>query len=365
MACWHSGNKTRSSFGKRLQTGDTVKVELDIPGRSMTLYKNDECMGKAFNGSLPSGNTYYPAFSLYAKGDALRLLVGDSDAGESKVEAPAVSTTSAPAEVPAARKAQAEMLSAMGYDIEWCIMALENTRDNLEAAAEYLLTHGDELRTRAEAKKKEREDAERLAKQAAEESFFKNLAAQGGGRGGAGASKWVCGVCTFQNAAASAACEMCATARPTGAAAPAGAGGAGAGVTEGTASKWGVKMAIVPDYPPHVLAEVAARHTDRLSVLQEANRRWTMAMDSALISYVDSVCERNGKSPLQLSPEDVSPSPDELLRYPDLDAVTLQDMQLRFLVRTNSRCCVVCLRACILPSRVSFPPRCSATSTAA
>ena len=47
------------------------------------------------------------------------------------------------------------------------------------------------------------------------------------------------------------------------------------------------------------------------------------------------MCERLGKDPVSLSPEDVSPTPEELLRHPELALVPLQDMQLRFLVLRN------------------------------
>ena len=113
------------------------------------------------------------------------------------------------------------------------------------------------------------------------------------------------------------------------------AGDVEAPATATTSTKWGIKVAFVPSFPADELRRVAARHSERLGVLQEANRRWTMAMDSSLVSYVDHVCEQSSKSPLDLSPEDVSPSADELLRFPELADVVLQDMQLRFLVLRN------------------------------
>ena len=91
-ACWHGGSKTNRQFGTRLKTHDTVRVSLDLDTLTLSLAKNGVSMGVAFS-NLPrpdpgrKATHYYPAFSMYNKGDTFTLIsassprVGDDEGG--------------------------------------------------------------------------------------------------------------------------------------------------------------------------------------------------------------------------------------------------------------------------------------------
>lgn len=359
-------------------------MTLDLDARVLSYAKNGEDFGVAFSG-LAYGQTFYPAFSMFNQGDSLTLVSGDTEAPKPKIAVhspyPSFESVSAsaysghkafdPATAPPWRLAKARTLEDMGYPLSWCVRALEATRDNLEQAAEYMLTHDAQLRAadEADAALKRQEDARKATEN--ESQFFVNLAIARSGGAGSGQTHWECDVCTYKNDLAAANCTMCSTARPasvtaasatgggggggsgSGAGAGAGAsggagGGAGAGVGAATSApavaeelstKWGIRCVVIPDFSPSALRQVVGKHSKQLATLQEENRRWTLAMDAALVRFVDSVCARRDKVAVDMTPEDITPTSADLEMHPELSGVALQDMQLRFLVRFD--CCVV------------------------
>lgn len=80
LACWHGGRKVKHPFGKRLKSGDVVRITLDLHRRTLSIALNGQDQGVALD-RLPSSSTledgkFYPAFSFYNKNDEITLLRG-------------------------------------------------------------------------------------------------------------------------------------------------------------------------------------------------------------------------------------------------------------------------------------------------
>lgn len=64
MALWHKGKKISTGFGKRLRTGEVIKLELNREAGTLSLWQDGNPLGVAF-ADLPKGVPLYPAVSLF------------------------------------------------------------------------------------------------------------------------------------------------------------------------------------------------------------------------------------------------------------------------------------------------------------
>jgi hypothetical protein len=64
MALWHKGKKVSTGFGKRLRSGEVIKLELNRDAGTLSIWQDGTALGVAFN-DLPSGVPLYPAISLF------------------------------------------------------------------------------------------------------------------------------------------------------------------------------------------------------------------------------------------------------------------------------------------------------------
>lgn len=185
-ALWHSGRAVTQGFGSRLRTGDVVTVTLDLVVRTLSIRKNGVDFGVAFR-NLPPGR-YYPAFSIYNRGDAFTLLNG-TKASSSGVARPLVAPEP---QVPPHRQELAQTLSNMGFSVPMCVKALAATEDSLELAADYLLVHASELEAEVEAEEAQRARVRREQQHGQEQNWVMSLGASSGGtdteEGGGGSS---------------------------------------------------------------------------------------------------------------------------------------------------------------------------------
>lgn len=180
-ALWHSGRAVTQGFGSRLRTGDVVTVTLDLIARTLSIRKNGVDFGTAFR-NLPPGR-YYPAFSMYNRGDAFTLLNG-TKASASGTARPLVVPEP---QVPPHRQELAQTLSNMGFSVPMCAKALAATEDSLELAADYLLVHAAELEAEVEAEEAQRDRMRREQQHGQEQNWIMRMGAStssGGTEGG-------------------------------------------------------------------------------------------------------------------------------------------------------------------------------------
>jgi hypothetical protein len=64
MALWHKGKKVSTGFGKRLRSGEVIKLELNRDAGTLSIWQDGTALGVAFN-DLPTGVPLYPAISLF------------------------------------------------------------------------------------------------------------------------------------------------------------------------------------------------------------------------------------------------------------------------------------------------------------
>ena len=153
-ALWY--NRRKQIFCRALQTGDKVKLTVNFNTRTLSVTINDQFMGVAFKNLPGKGTMLMPGVSLFDTGDSVSLLSAKLCATEytrSPLDIEYVSTESSKEEsvqwlktVPKPRRDLAETVSALGYDIHMCVLALEATHDNPEEAVEYICAHENELK---------------------------------------------------------------------------------------------------------------------------------------------------------------------------------------------------------------------------
>ena len=407
MALWHKGKKVGAGFGKRIRAAEIIKLELNRDAGTLSIWQDGNPLGVAFS-DLPRGVPLFPAVSMYNQEDRVTLIDPDNVASRlsstaapfrpfSPVPAPApepvrMTLESRRAErersvlenVPASRMAKAETLSSMGWKLEWCIKGLAATRDNPEAAADWILTNQDKLEAESAAEESRKAEAEKKKAMDAESDFFAFLgtgagagvasqqtpAASTGASGVASAgaadpagAAWTCGLCTVVNPGGEVVCVVCASDRPLAIATPptayvpatfgavvspaagstagstaAATAGANAGATAGAGAAggpWGFRAVIVPQFPVSHLQSLVERGSPFVASIRAENAQWTLAQDESLVDLVNVVCDRLDASPVDLLPDQLKPGDDELMALPLLSTKSVDDLQLRFLVLRN------------------------------
>lgn len=263
----------------------------------------------------------------------------------------------------------AVILSALGYPVEWCVQALAATNHDMNRAAEYLITHSDRM---AEESK---QDAERRAAEAeeqvlAEEEGWLNHVNQlldmdqvgdngdfGDDDDGASATA-AAAVAALQTAASNRIIQREYTISSAGVSdddaqvsnliqsnSPGSQDGlsqisarrAYADRKRGTSKEWGYRMTISPLYSRETTKRIALepRNAARLELFHQMFAPLTLDHDCELVRLVNAVCSKRGEDPLTLSPNDLEPTDEELMRYKLLENIPLLTLQLRFLLLRN------------------------------
>jgi hypothetical protein len=316
-----------------------VKVTLDLNKGRLSIGKNGTDFGVAFD-DLPPG-VYFPAFSMYNLNDKFTLISG------SKTEVthiPDGSETASDDSIPPERLERAKFLQGMGYPISWCARALAACSDDMELAADYLLTHAAELEAEfaaeAEIKTKQvRAQVERselswmMAMAGAEDDVATSLAIKvaessfkSKGELISGSGKCAPGVIPSTLITA-----------PEGKFVPSGSVSATFDTRRATtkSKEWGYRCRVIPRFPAEIVSKTAELHADRLDKYHKMFKTWTIQQDEELVTYLNDHCDKIGIDPLHMNPQELNPSPDDLLYYPTLEHLHVQDIQIRFLLLRN------------------------------
>ncbi|GBG29572.1 E3 ubiquitin-protein ligase HERC2 [Hondaea fermentalgiana] len=435
MACWHGGRKVRHRFGKRLKVGDIVRVTLDIPRRCMSLAVNGDDWGVAFNRlPLPStilqqGNELVPTFSFYNKDDQITLLSGsnpmdvetasilhqlrssfeqqhatarivsrqnangsggsDSSSTSSsrrssrRGSSRSRTTTTSSSQVNSSRRSstsESETSRLQGRGSHGDLFALNATNQDMNRAAEYLLTHSDRMaeESKQEAERRAAEAVEQVL--AEEEGWLHHVnnildldqvgdqSAAGVGseddEDGASATA-AAAVAALQSAASNRIVQREYTISSAGVNEEEGQSpgllGSGSSAQEGgggglssslpstssvssslsssrrtfgeskkrgstsTAKEWGYRMTISPLYSRETTKRIATepRNAARLELFHRMFAPLTLEHDCELVRLVNAVCSKRGEDPLTLSPNDLEPTQEELMHYKILEDVPL------------------------------------------
>eukprot|EP00742_Colponemidia_sp_Colp-10_P007630 GILJ01008224.1.p1 GENE.GILJ01008224.1~~GILJ01008224.1.p1 ORF type:complete len:2318 (+),score=345.48 GILJ01008224.1:234-6956(+) len=102
---------------------------------------------------------------------------------------------------------------------------------------------------------------------------------------------------------------------------------------------WGFKFKVVANYSPYGLRLFMTRFERQFCEFQGLVDYWTEAMDEQLVDMVNQKAEKEKSDPLTWKPEQLQPTPDELMKFPHMESATLPSIQARFSVlkALNSR----------------------------
>ena len=270
--------------------------------------------------------------------------------------------------VPPLRAELATQLESMGYRLDICVRALSRTGDSLARAVEYVLEHRDGLEAESRAAALDRARAARARRATAEQRWL----LRAGSRLSTASSNVSQGLTPRARAGPSNSMSSSRSGGPSPPPRPLHSrsssttsvadGGGGGGGTSGApppplpspplycdsgavgdgdvpaGPDWGFRFTVVPTFPAIVAFELAHRtaaNRERMEQIHAVNRRFSLEMDCALVNYVGRMCAKANRDVLVLSPEDVRPTPEELLHFKSLEGVPIYDLQLRFLILRN------------------------------
>ena len=291
--------------------------------------------------------------------------------------------------VPPSRLEDAETLSALGYPLEWCIQALEETNDDVNSSAEYLINNAERLEQESE------QEAARVAVEIKqqiiieEEEWLNHVARMLGPalndmivnnemhsagteknedlarradafgvtsplvlsagkekeepKEGEGMSRSESSSSLMEVAAAGIALAdvsnstaMVSTRKITSEVEQE-AMGLSPRKEARSANEWGYKMTISPLFSRETSKKLAKEPSNalRLKVFHEMFRAFTLEQDCKLVEMINSMCANRGDDPLTLSPSDIVPSAMDRAKFPQLTDVPLLTLQLRFVLLRN------------------------------
>eukprot|EP01029_Cantina_marsupialis_P017936 TRINITY_DN4057_c0_g2_i2.p1 TRINITY_DN4057_c0_g2~~TRINITY_DN4057_c0_g2_i2.p1 ORF type:complete len:1511 (+),score=591.48 TRINITY_DN4057_c0_g2_i2:227-4759(+) len=344
MALWHEGKKLKTNYGKRLSSGDVVRVTLDLNARTIAYAVNGIDYGIAFT-DLPADGQFVPAFSMYNSSDKLVLR-----SCAVMTQSHTLGARSVVDSHPPHRRELAEKLVPMGFSLAVCLKALQHCSDNHGNAVEMLLTNSDELQAEVDLEQMAMAEQERQQMTAAEVSWFLDMVAKtnaneenekkassskkqmssSNGGGDSSDSQWQCVACTYCNSGSAAVCELCGTPSPD----TKNVAGNNNNANDG-GSLWGFKFSAMPEYSKDEISQVTAKHTAQLERFNVMNKKWTFEQDEELVQLVNQIAEKKGLDGLEMSPDEVILSPSEKMHFPALANHSTQDQQLRFLILRN------------------------------
>lgn len=365
-ALWHNGSKQRGTYGEKFKTGDIVKMTLDLRRGTLSYALNGKDLGVAFGpgGTGPKlEGTFYPGFALYNQRDSIDLIGGHrvedgasdalllssgsglgvglgDDAYYSEDEGDGAGESGDDGAIPNFRLELATALSQMGFPMEWCVYALRHCDDDAEAAADYILAnmHAMDALVRDEV-------AEALNRQARllQLQHLREVAAS------AAAASSLTAATALDSADASAdglgASSSLVSEDESSAALDSvddATGGTGDPLNA-SVDKWGIAFTAVPEFSVTGRRLLAAKYSSKLAELHASQRVFTPEIDEALVQIVNEICEARAEAllscdPLRMAPEDFVPTDEHLRSRPCLRALSLAQLQKRFLILRNLNC---------------------------
>lgn len=337
-ALWHNGSKQRGTYGEKFKTGDIVKMTLDLKRGTLSYALNGKDLGVAFGpgGTGPKlEGTFYPGFALYNQRDSIDLVGGHrvEDGGSDAIHRTGSGLAGAGNDevyysedegeaigdvedgIPNFRMELATALSQMGFPMEWCVYALKHCDDDAEQAADFILANMHVIdalvREEAEAYSRHARHREILSEQSlaletvdvADRQISSTLAGDDEISPDGG---------DLLNAAQN-------------------------------VDKWGVAFTAVPEFSVTGRRLLATKYSKKLKELHDSQLVFTPEHDEALVQIVNEICEARAEAllscdPLRMSPEEFVPTEEHLRKCPCLRAMTLAQLQKRFLILRNFNC---------------------------
>ena len=146
-------NSRKQQFCDPLKQNDLVKLILNFKAKTLSVMVNNEFKGVAFK-NIPTCNIM-PGVSFFDAGDMVELVnykVCATQYTQSPIHIEYVSSESTKEEsvqwlkkVPKKRLKMAREMCKMGFDVYMCVLALKETNDDMQAAADYVLGNMNEL----------------------------------------------------------------------------------------------------------------------------------------------------------------------------------------------------------------------------
>ena len=340
---------------RALKTGDKVIVRLvlngsydfsgsELWGGALLISVNNRNVGKCFV-NLPrdlnssGGKGYTPVFALFDTNDRITIARGSMPITHETTDmlrkANAALLPMDTEEIDSrANHPQVQHLVGMGYPLEICLQALERGNGRVAVAAEYLLRHGDELGAQLR-DKKEKQMAQR-----------KKFAQRQTG-------SWYLSVlmdAEFKRMRYAQDERIKREGDENHDSDNDDSGEDGAEAREPSLSEvsdaddgihWGVRVIAVPHLDVSGIQEAVAQHPERLRELREKANAWNLRADEELISLVNRHCASiKSLNPLDLLPQQLQPSDQEMMHYPHLARLWdggqgLALVQTRFLLLRN------------------------------
>lgn len=110
------------------------------------------------------------------------------------------------------------------------------------------------------------------------------------------------------------------------------------------ASEYGYKFKITPIYRGanalNAVANLNERQQDKWTkYIQKHQQQFNQEIDEQLVTYIDEFCLSKSLNPLTMDSEELKPKPEELVHYPKLEKIHVQDIKdrFRFLVSVNKQ----------------------------
>ncbi|KAL8008320.1 putative vacuolar protein sorting-associated protein [Plasmopara halstedii] len=350
-ALWHNGSKQRGTYGDKFNTGDIVRITLDLRRGTLSYALNGRDLGVAFGpgGTGPKlEGTFFPAFALYNQRDSIEL-IGGHRVEDGGLEPELLRTSSGLASgddsyysddddlgglmgssegaedgsIPNFRMDLAIALSQMGFPIEWCLYALRQCDDDAEQAADYILANIHSIDALV------REENEVMARRTRHRQLLQEQALALSGE-------------AYDVSVAPSTEEDVTAARP--------AEEVSSIVDVSTVlqpssgdMKWGIAFTAVPEFSVTGRRLLASKYRLKLLRLHESQRIFTAARDRALVQLVNEICESRAEAllscdPLRMAPEEFVPTEEQIRAYSVLREIPLEALQRRFLLLRNFNC---------------------------
>ena len=244
---WYNSKKQK--FCRELKTGDLVKLTVNFNNRTLSISLNNEYLGIAFR-NLPSNQALMPGVSFFDTGDIVELVkykVCATSYSSSDVDIHYVDTdytrdiTSVRQmnRVPESRLALAKQLEGMGFELEECILALEEVNDDLQTAVEYILSHKAELKQKASQKTSMINKAEKDAQKRPTIDWFINAFLEDEKQKSMRRIPWICLECFTGNNFTEKKCVKCGKEKPD---------YQSEEMLQKNRSRWGFRLHVLPDY---------------------------------------------------------------------------------------------------------------------
>nr|CCA15971.1 conserved hypothetical protein [Albugo laibachii Nc14] len=329
-ALWHNGSKQRGTYGEKFKSGDLVRMTLDLKRGTLSYAVNGKDLGIAFGpGGLGSRleGVFYPGFALYNQRDCIDLSGGHRvDDGHELARTPGPGMTENTLEEEDAeyysdeedhldnedsslRLESAAALTQMGFPLDWCIYALRQRDDDVEQAADFLLSN---LHVMDGIINEEMEE-QRRHQIRPNDRVNRDIGVSGVGNPS---------VRGFDSQNAGSDAEV-------------------VGEEENTDSEiWGIAFTAVPEFSLTGRRILASRYAQKLQQLHSDQSVFTLEHDEAITRIVNEVCESRAEGllscdPLRMTPEEFSPTNEHLRKFRCLESVPLCQLQKRFLILRN------------------------------